>query len=267
MNAFGNSENDMYFGLYLCVSGECEMIVNDKLCLIKAGDAFVKSPLVQIGGMNCTQDFVYVAIFNDEIDLLAPIAEDNFDVIQEILRQNRFYCTCNEREQALFLEKKRVLDEYKSELKSMETSSRQYLLTRHIVTLTEQTAILEYAKAFTRQQDISKPDNEKERNIMIRFVLLLFNDYKYSRQVRYYAGRMNLSPNHFTRIIKKVSNRTPSEWIAIVTINYAKKMLRQNNMTIKEVAQSLNFPEQFTFRKYFKLYVGMSPKEYKACHA
>ena len=39
-----------------------------------------------------------------------------------------------------------------------------------------------------------------------------------------------------------------------------------DRIKIKEVAQELNFPEQFTFRKYFKLYTGVSPKEYKLKH-
>ena len=67
-------------------------------------------------------------------------------------------------------------------------------------------------------------------------------------------------------MFKILSHRTPSEWILLVTINQAKKLLRQNRTSIKEVAQELNFPEQFTFRKYFKLYTGVSPKEYKLKH-
>lgn len=255
--------NEMYFGLYLCVSGECEMVVNDRLCRICAGDAFVKSPLVQIGGMNSTPDFEFVAVFIDEIDVLAPIAEDNFDVVQEFLRQNRFYCTCSTDEQAVLLERKRLLDKYKAELASLEAVSKQYMLIKHIIALMEQATILEYAKAFVRQQDFPQQDNEKERSVMISFIFLLFRNYRYHRDVKFYADTLTFSPNHFTRIVRKVSGRTPSEWISMVTVNYAKKMLRQNDMTIKEVAQNLDFPEQFTFRKYFKRYVGISPKEYR----
>lgn len=264
MDTLGNSDNEMYFGLYLCIRGECEMVVNDRLCRICAGDAFVKSPLVQIGNMRKSTDFEFVSIFNDGIDLLAPIAEKSFDVVQESLRQNKFYCTCDVHEQGIFLEKKRLLERYKSELESLEISSKQYMLVKHIVALTEQTAILEYARVFIRQQESILQDNEKERSVMVKFIFQLFREYAQSRQVGYYADKQNLSPNHFTRIIKKVSHRTPSEWIAIVTINQAKKLLQQNGLTIKEVAQKLNFPEQFTFRKYFKLYVGISPKEYRA---
>ena len=30
------------------------------------------------------------------------------------------------------------------------------------------------------------------------------------------------------------------------------------------MATELNFPEQFTFRKYFKQHTGIAPKEYRA---
>lgn len=37
-----------------------------------------------------------------------------------------------------------------------------------------------------------------------------------------------------------MSHRTPLQWIALVTINKAKKLLHRSNATIKEVAQRLN---------------------------
>ncbi|WP_368350508.1 helix-turn-helix domain-containing protein, partial [Parabacteroides merdae] len=43
----------------------------------------------------------------------------------------------------------------------------------------------------------------------------------------------------------------------------AKQLLESSNLSIKEVAAQLNFPTQSFFGKYFKQYVGMSPKEYR----
>jgi len=34
-------------------------------------------------------------------------------------------------------------------------------------------------------------------------------------------------------------------------------------MLVKQVAEELGFPEQFTFRKYFKTHTGISPREYQ----
>ena len=72
-----------------------------------------------------------------------------------------------------------------------------------------------------------------------------------------------LTPRHFAYIIKKESGYTPMEWINMVTIYQAKNMLRQPNMLVKQVADDLGFPEQFTFRKYFKTPTGISPTEYQ----
>lgn len=263
MDIFESPDNEIYFALFLCTQGSCEMVVNDRLCCLKAGDAIIKSPLIQIKVKHKSEDFNIVTIFKDEIDVLAPIAEVNIDVVQEFLQQNKFYLTCTPKEQEDFLYRKSLIDGYKEELLTLSQSSKQHTVVQNIIALLEQTTILEYARIFLRQQDFETVKNEKERSIMIKFVFYLFQNYKNHREVSFYADALNFSPNHFTRIIKKASGRTPSQWIALVTINQAKKMLRYNNTTIKDVSIELNFPEQFTFRKYFKLYTGISPKEYK----
>jgi AraC-like DNA-binding protein len=53
------------------------------------------------------------------------------------------------------------------------------------------------------------------------------------------------------------------EWINMVTVNQAKSLLRKPGIQIKQVADELGFPEQFTFRKYFKTHTGMSPTEFR----
>ncbi|MBQ6306127.1 MAG: helix-turn-helix transcriptional regulator, partial [Bacteroidales bacterium] len=56
---------------------------------------------------------------------------------------------------------------------------------------------------------------------------------------------------------------TPMEWIIIITIAHAKRLLSQPDIQVKEVADQLGFPEQFTFRKYFKQHTGMSPRAFR----
>lgn len=266
MDTLGFIEGDMYFGLYLCVKGRCEMVVNDQLCCLCAGDAMVKSPLVQISEVKEYEGFEMVPVFEDEIAVLAPITDDNMEVVHELLRQNKFYYSSDEREQKLLLDRKRQIDERKKELESMDASCKSYKVISRIIALLEQATILEFARMFMRNQTAQPEEMEKERKLMIQFTFLLFQHYKTHRQVQFYADTLNVSPNHFTRMIKKVSHRTPSEWISLLTINQAKKLLCRKQVSIKEVAQELNFPEQFTFRKYFKLYTGVSPKEYKLKH-
>ena len=46
-------------------------------------------------------------------------------------------------------------------------------------------------------------------------------------------------------------------------IGEMKQMLETSDMSIKEIAMTMNFPTQSFFGKYFKQYVGISPKDYR----
>ena len=70
-------------------------------------------------------------------------------------------------------------------------------------------------------------------------------------------------PDISSAVLKEATGISPSEWISSVTTTYAKLLLEQTDKSIKEIAEELNFPEQFTFRKYFKRYSGMSPSDYR----
>lgn len=241
------------------------MTVNDTICNLKAGDAMVKSPLVRITAMHADEQFQCIPIFEDDIEAVAPIAATNLNFALEFLRQNKFYSPCTTEEQRSLLNIKKQIDHHKARLSTLRVGTSLHTLTRHIIELMEQTTILEYTGIFLSRH--TEPIQcHKDLSTMARFVFMLFNDYMHHRQVSHYALALCLSPNHFTRLIKRLSGRTPSEWIALVTINQAKKLLRYPDTPIKEVAAQLGFPEQFTFRKYFKQHTGMSPSQYRAQH-
>ena len=91
----------------------------------------------------------------------------------------------------------------------------------------------------------------------------LGRDYAKRRTVSDYADDAALSVRHFSTLIHRYSGNTPMQWITTVTITQAKSLLLQPDRPVKEIAARLGFPEQFTFRKYFKTYTGLSPTEYR----
>ena len=78
-----------------------------------------------------------------------------------------------------------------------------------------------------------------------------------------YAGEAHLSVRHFSALIRAYTGQKPMEWITTYTIGQAKHLLSQTDLSVKEIAGQLGFPEQFTFQKYFKRVVGVSPSEYQ----
>ncbi len=83
------------------------------------------------------------------------------------------------------------------------------------------------------------------------------------RDVAWYASQTNMSTGYFSRCIRQTIGRLPSHIIALYTVQMAKALLDKSSKSIKEISQELGFPEQFTFRKYFKLHTGMSPTDYR----
>lgn len=99
--------------------------------------------------------------------------------------------------------------------------------------------------------------------IFERFMTLLSTHHMHERNVSFYAHELNLSPNYLSSNIRSYSGRSAAEWINEYTVTEAKAMLRFSDMSVLQVSERLSFPSQSAFGKYFKQYVGMSPREFR----
>lgn len=96
-----------------------------------------------------------------------------------------------------------------------------------------------------------------------QFVRLVSNNFVEHRDVTWYADMMQLTPKYLSDVVKAVSGRTSSEWISNFVITEAKSLLRNSDLSIKEIAVELNFVNQSFLGKYFKNAVGVSPSEFR----
>lgn len=102
-----------------------------------------------------------------------------------------------------------------------------------------------------------------EESLMKRFMYELETNFKTTRRAQEYAKKLNVTHPYLASVVKKVSNRTISDWIADYIILEAKALLNSSPMTIQQISSSLNFPSQSFFGKFFKKHTGMSPKSYR----
>ena len=115
---------------------------------------------------------------------------------------------------------------------------------------------------FTNQPVVPLPQSNKDV-IFQNFMLSLFRFYRREREVGFYAGRQHLTPRYFSSIIKEKSGTGALQWIVQMVISETKQLLETSDLSVKEIAMTLNFPTQSFFGKYFKQYVGVSPKDYR----
>ena len=74
---------------------------------------------------------------------------------------------------------------------------------------------------------------------------------------------MNYTPYYLSRIFKKYTGTTFSEYLTNYRIEQAKKLLGEGKLSVKEIAYATGFNSQGYFSKIFKKYAGVSPSDFK----
>ena len=106
--------------------------------------------------------------------------------------------------------------------------------------------------------------NIKQANLLFsRFIKMLSANNGRVRSVKKYAEALCITPKYLSFISKNVSGKTALEWIHQSTTETIVRYLRNSNMSIKEIADTLNFPNLSFFGKFTKSQLGMSPTEYR----
>ncbi len=99
-------------------------------------------------------------------------------------------------------------------------------------------------------------------NVLLRFQADVHNFSSRFRSVAYYSRRQNLSPRHFSRLIKEASGRKPIEIIREYVILEAKSMLISGRYSVRRTAEKLGFQNDSFFNRYFRNATGLTPGEF-----
>ena len=84
-----------------------------------------------------------------------------------------------------------------------------------------------------------------------------------SPSVQYLAGRVNLSPNYLSDVLKRETGRNTKDHINDFVVDKAKNELLGTSHSVSEIAYDLGFNYPHYFSRLFKQKTGMSPKEYR----
>lgn len=113
----------------------------------------------------------------------------------------------------------------------------------------------------------SKEQEEKtvlsKEEIVVRFIHLLTKHCKEEHSVAFYARKLCIDSRYLSRILKKFGGKPANSWIDDALIKEAKLYLHEQDLTIGQVTDILNFSDQSAFGKFFKKHSGMSPLNYR----
>ena len=120
-------------------------------------------------------------------------------------------------------------------------------------------------------QTITQNERAADLNLVSRFKtqleLSLQPDKNYEdahpHQVQFYADKLNLHPNHFNAVVKRITDKSASEHIYLHILSLAKSRLKNTNLSIKEIAFGLYYEYPNHFASFFKSRMEQTPSQYR----
>lgn len=121
-----------------------------------------------------------------------------------------------------------------------------------------------YVIAEISQRGRTTPRRQGRCEVLFEEFLKLLRQYsRRERNVGFYAQKLDITPKYLSSVVKEVSGHTAAHWIDESVVLEAKTLLKYSGLSIREIAERLNFSTQSFFGKYFKQHTGISPSRYK----
>ncbi|MDC1068943.1 helix-turn-helix domain-containing protein [Candidatus Kapabacteria bacterium] len=92
---------------------------------------------------------------------------------------------------------------------------------------------------------------------------IIEENYSNKISIEEIANMVYLNQRSFLRRFKKATDNTPIEYLQRVKVESAKKKLELTTLTISEIMYGIGYNDEKAFRKTFRKYSGLSPKEYR----
>ena len=249
-------------GIFYCQRGSVEVSLEGCHYHIKPGDVYIYMASTLVHLLHKSEDAEGIMV---EVDFyyILPIVNKVINVESQLfMRKNP--CVSLSGEQCAHFEYllNNLWDRINAEDCQKENVQYQHLKLELIKSM-GQTICYEILNMYFTNQPLQPLQQGKKDVVFQNFMLSLFRFYRKERDVSFYARMQHITPRYFSAIIKEKTGDSALQWIVRMEISEAKQLLEESDLSIKEIADQLNFPTQSFFGKYFKQYVGVSPKEYR----
>ena len=145
------------------------------------------------------------------------------------------------------------------------TGKTNSLYNRDIIHSIARAALYEWASIVSNNipEDNETRALRQGERLFKNFIYELTNDQVKSRSVTDYANRLCVTPKYLSAVCKQVTGKTASTFINFYMVKDIKQLLKYSDKSIKEIAQTLGFPNLSFFGKYVKAHLGVSPTAYR----
>lgn len=124
-------------------------------------------------------------------------------------------------------------------------------------------AMIEKIESLHIENQLDSNKFSRKQQLAKAFCSLINTHYLESKDVSFYADKLNITPKYLSEVIKEQTGKSPKNLIEQLLMQEAKSLLKQTEMNIKEISYWLGFDDPSYFTKAFKAAEQMTPFEYR----
>lgn len=117
--------------------------------------------------------------------------------------------------------------------------------------------------------ELNKKDwkvTENLEGIFFKFFQLLKENFRDEHEIRFYAGKLGITPEYLSRIVRRITGKTIMHFHDRMLVTEASRQLIHSDKSMAELASYLNFATSAGLSKFFKNHKGISPLKYRQLH-
>jgi len=92
----------------------------------------------------------------------------------------------------------------------------------------------------------------------------IHDHYRESFSLEDVADYVELTPTYFTKLFKEQTQQTFIDYVTDFRIEKSKELLRQTNLSLKEIAYEVGYKDPNYYSRVFKKWTNLSPKQYRS---
>ena len=117
------------------------------------------------------------------------------------------------------------------------------------------------------QSEINYNEIRHYQKIFSVFENLVDTYYREDKSASSYASKLNITQKHLSRVVKQITQKTPTQLITERVVLEAQRLFHFSKMNFQEISSYLGYDDYAYFTRLFKKYTGETPtnftKKYK----
>lgn len=239
-----------------CTSGEATFSLSEKKYVLRKGDLFISFTEQILKEGRTSNDFHAIALFMSKAYVQDCIV--GLDYLWPYI----VYVMTNPVIQLSKEEQCWIMNCHKQICNRLRNGPIRFLR-ESIVSLTRAFYFEVCGLIDMRMHDHYDAKRNRSHIIFDDFIRLVAQHHTHRREVEWYAGELCISAKHLSEVVKSISGLTAGQWITTFAMVEIKTLLHDSSLSIKQIAQQMNFPSQSALGKYFKNVSGISPTNYR----